>query len=187
MNVAAILLAAGKSSRFGANKLLHPLQGVPIALHAAASLKAAFPDALAVVSPGSPLQALLENAGLRTVVSERAHEGMGESLKSGITATSEADGWVVALADMPFIRPTTHLNIERALRRGAAIAAPAYQGERGHPVGLSGRFRNELLALTGDAGARFVLKQHAQEIHLVEVDDPGVLKDIDTPQDLPAA
>jgi len=187
MNVAAILLAAGKSSRFGANKLLHPLQGLPIALHAASALKSAFPGALAVVSPGSPLQALLEKAGLRIIVSERAHEGMGESLKSGIAATREADGWVVALADMPFVRPLTHLNIERALRRGAAIAAPAYLGERGHPVGLSGRFRDDLLALSGDAGARLILKNHAREIHLVEVDDPGVLKDIDTPQDLPVA
>ncbi|HEY4374643.1 MAG TPA: nucleotidyltransferase family protein [Burkholderiales bacterium] len=187
MNVAAILLAAGKSSRFGANKLLHPVDGRPIAVHAAIALHSAFPGALAVVSPGSPVQPLLEAAGLRTFVSERAAEGMGESLKTGIAATRDADGWVVALADMPFIRPLTHLNIERALRRGAAIAAPAYRGERGHPVGLGGRFRDDLLQLTGDAGARFILKNHADEIHLVDVDDPGVLKDIDTPQDLPAA
>lgn len=185
MNVAALLLAAGKSSRFGANKLMHPLDGQAIALRSAIALKSAFPGALAVVSPGSPVQAALEQAGLRTVVSERAHEGMGESLKTGIAATQEADAWIVALADMPFVLPTTHLAIERALRRGAAIAAPAYRGERGHPVGLTARFRADLLALSGDAGARFILKSHARDIHLVEVDDPGVLKDIDTPQDLP--
>jgi molybdenum cofactor cytidylyltransferase len=186
MKIAALLLAAGKSSRFGANKLMHPLNDQPIALHAAIALKSAFPDALAVVSPGSPVQAVLEQAGLRAVVSERAAEGMGESLKTGIAATQDADGWVVALADMPFIRPATHLAIERALRRGAAIAAPTCEGERGHPVGLSSRFREELLSLEGDAGARFILKRHAAEIALIEVGDPGVLKDIDTPQDLPA-
>jgi len=186
MNIAALLLAAGKSSRFGANKLMHPLGGMPIALHSAIALKSAFPHALAIVSPGSPVRAVLEQAGLRTVVSERAAEGMGESLKTGVAATREADGWVVALADMPFIRPTTHLSIERALRRGAAIAAPAYEGERGHPVGLSARFRDELLSLEGDAGARFILKRHATGIALIEAGDPGVLKDIDTPQDLPA-
>jgi molybdenum cofactor cytidylyltransferase len=185
MKVAALLLAAGKSSRFGANKLLHPLDSQPIALRSAVSLKSAFPQALAVVSPGSPLLELLTHAGLRTVVSERAHEGMGESLKTAIAATREADAWIVALADMPFIRPATHLAIERALRHGAVIAAPAYQGERGHPVGLSGRFRDDLLALEGDAGARFILKNNARDIRLVEVDDPGVLKDIDTPADLP--
>lgn len=185
MNVAALLLAAGKSSRFGSNKLMHTIAGRPIALHAAIALKSAFPDAWAVVSPGSPVRPLLEQAGLRTIVSERAHEGMGESLKTGIGALRNADAWVVALADMPFIRPLTHLNIERALRHGAPIAAPAYRGERGHPVGLSGRFRDALLAVSGDAGARHILKNHASEIHLVEVDDPGVLKDIDTPQDLP--
>jgi molybdenum cofactor cytidylyltransferase len=186
MKIAALLLAAGKSSRFGANKLMHPLNGQPIALHSAIALKSALPHALAVVSPGSPVQAVLAQAGIPTVVSERAAEGMGESLKTGIAATREADGWIVALADMPFIRPTTHLSIERALRRGAVIAAPAFHGERGHPVGLSGRFRDELLSLEGDAGARFILKRHAAEIALVEVNDAGVLKDIDTPQDLPA-
>ena len=186
MKVAALLLAAGKSSRFGANKLMHPLNGQPIALHSAVSLKSAFPQTLAVVSPGSPLQAQLEAIGVRTVVSERAFDGMGESLKTGIAATANADAWVVALADMPFILPLTHLSIERALRRGAAIAAPAFNGERGHPVGLSSRFRDELLALEGDAGARFILKENAKLIHLVEFDDPGVVKDIDTPDDLPA-
>lgn len=184
MTIAAILLAAGKSSRFGANKLMHPLNGRALALHSAASLKAACPDALAVVSPGSPLKALLEAQGMTVVVSERAHEGMGESLKSAVESTRDADGWIVALADMPFIRPDTHSRIAQALEDGAAIAAPAYRGERGHPVGLSNRFLDELLALNGDAGARFIIKSHVDEIKLIDVDDPGVVKDIDTPADL---
>jgi molybdenum cofactor cytidylyltransferase len=184
MNIAAILLAAGKSSRFGANKLMHPVGGRPIALAAALALKAACPDALAVVAPGSPLKELLEQAGLATVVCEKAREGMGESLKTAIAATREADGWLVALADMPYILPTTHRKIVLALQDGAALAAPTYRGERGHPVGLGARFRDDLLALTGDAGARSILKTNTSEIELVEVDDPGVLKDIDTPDDL---
>jgi len=185
VTIAALLLAAGKSSRFGANKLLHPLHGTPIAMHAAQALKAACPDAIAIVSPGSPLQALLEQAGLRTIVSERAHEGMGESLKSGIAATPDAHGWLIALADMPFVQPATHASLIAALQEGAAIAAPSYQGQRGNPVGISSRFRAELLAVSGDAGARHILKNHAYEIRMVGVDDPGVLKDIDTPGDLP--
>jgi molybdenum cofactor cytidylyltransferase len=184
IKVAAILLAAGKSSRFGANKLMHPLNGRPIAMHAATALTAACPDALAVVAPGSPLKELLEQAGLATVVCERANEGMGESLKTAIAATQDADAWLVALADMPYIQPATHRTIMQALREGAALAAPSYRGERGHPVGLGAHFRGELLALTGDAGARAILKTHAGEIELIEVDDPGVLKDIDTPDDL---
>jgi molybdenum cofactor cytidylyltransferase len=184
MSIAAILLAAGRSSRFGANKLMHPLQGTPIALRAAASLAAACPDALAVVAPGSPLTALLQQAGLATVVCERAHEGMGESLKTAISATPDADGWLIALADMPFIDPRTHRRVIQALEDGALIAAPSYRGERGNPVGLSARFRNELLALGGDAGARFIIKAHAGDMQLIDVDDRGVLKDIDTPDDL---
>jgi molybdenum cofactor cytidylyltransferase len=91
---------------------------------------------------------------------------------------------VVALADMPYIKPETARIIARALSEGAAIAAPAYRGERGHPVGFARRFLDDLTGLRGDAGARDILKAHPDWITLYEVDDPGVLRDIDEPSDL---
>jgi molybdenum cofactor cytidylyltransferase len=85
---------------------------------------------------------------------------------------------------MPFILPATIGKIAASLAEGAAIVAPAYRGERGHPVGLSARFRAQLQALRGDEGARSVLRENAGLIKLIEVDDPGVCRDIDTPDDL---
>src|SRR3989442_312708 len=113
-----------------------------------------------------------------------AGEGMGTSLAAGVRATSDADGWIVALADMPFIRPETIRIVAKALRDGAAIAAPSFRGERGHPVGFARRFLEELSSLRGDDGARQLLNQHPESLTLHEVDDPGVVRDIDKPSDL---
>ena len=90
----------------------------------------------------------------------------------------------VALADMPFLRPETIRVIAKGLSEGAVIAATAYRGERGHPVGFARRFLDELSALHGDQGARELLAQRAELVSLFEVDDPGVLRDIDRPSDL---
>src|SRR6266581_8144523 len=122
--------------------------------------------------------------GSNTVVCKNAGEGMGTSLAAGVRAAADAHGWLVALADMPFLRPQTIRVIAQALSDGAAIAAPAYRGERGHPVGFARRFFDELSALHGDHGARELLAQHPDWVTLYEVDDPGVLRDIDKPSDL---
>jgi molybdenum cofactor cytidylyltransferase len=192
-NIRGVLLAAGYARRFGSNKLLHSLPpgsenaGVPIALAAARHLVEALPESVAVIRPrAQKLGKLLRDAGCKTVVCKNAAEGMGVSLAEGVRAAADAHGWVVALADMPYIRPETVRAVARALSEGALIAAPSYRGERGHPVGFARRFLDELSALRGDAGAREILKAHPDGIVLCEVDDPGVLRDIDEPSDLDA-
>ncbi len=182
----ALLLAAGRGSRFGADKLSHPLaDGLAIAVHAARNLRAAGLPVTAVVRPGDgPLAALLEAAGCAVTPCADADCGMGHSLAHGVRATAEAAGWVVALGDMPSIRPATIAGVADALKQGADIAAPAFHGERGHPVGFSARYRGELSRLAGDAGARAVLQAHRDAMMLVDVDDPGVLYDIDRKTDL---
>lgn len=184
-----ILLAAGEGSRFGGGKLLHRLDGVPIGVRSARNLLAAGMPVLAVVRPGNEtLARLLEDEGCTVTVCANAVDGMGVSLAYAIAASdaSKTAGWVVALADMPHILPATIKGIADALEGGALLAAPAYLGERGHPVGFSGRLRDELLALSGDEGARTVLSHHRSEFRLIECDDPGVVFDIDSRDDLPA-
>jgi len=190
-NIRGVLLAAGYSTRFGSNKLLHPLPagshdaGVPIALAAARRFIDALPDPVAVIRPrAQKLGKILRDAGCNTVVCRNAAEGMGVSLAEGVRAAADAHGWVIALADMPYLRSDTIRVVAKALSEGAAIAAPAYRGERGHPVGFARRYFDELSALRGDAGAREILRTHPDSITLFDVDDPGVLRDIDELSDL---
>jgi molybdenum cofactor cytidylyltransferase len=185
--IVGILLAAGAGTRFGADKLVHPLaDGTPIAVASARHLAAAIPGSVAVIRPGShALEGALAEEGLRVTACPRAKDGMGESLAHAARATHDADGWVVALADMPFVRPDTIRLVAERLAAGASIVAPRYRGQRGHPVGLAARYLAELEALKGDEGARAILKRDAALIELIDCDDPGILRDVDTPADLP--
>ncbi len=182
----AILLAAGAGSRFGGGKLLHPLEdGVAIAAHAARNLVAAGLSVTAVVRPGDfPVAELLEQEGCLVTVCADAAQGMGISLAHGVQMSRDAGGWVVALADMPRIKAETIRRVAQALRDGAAIVAPAYQGDRGHPVAFGARFQHELQVLGGDSGARAIVQRNQALVRLIDVDDPGILLDIDRRSDL---
>ncbi len=191
MNVLGILLAAGFSRRFGdADKLLHPLpDGHPLALAAARNLLQAVPDVLAVVrEENKTIKDELERAGVQVLTCSSHQREMADSLAAAIRLAAHqypnSAGYVVALGDMPYIHSATIAAIASRIAAGSAIAAPVYQGRRGHPVGFSARFRDELLELKGDHGARPVLERHRDEIELLECDDPGILVDIDTPADL---
>jgi molybdenum cofactor cytidylyltransferase len=187
---AGVLLAAGLGTRFGAHKLLVPLaDGTPLAIAAARALRLAMTDeVLAVVRPGDTgLSALLVAEGLRVVECPQAGLGMGHSLAAGVTALPDAAGWVVALADMPYIKVSTIVRVVQAVSAGALLAAPFHQDRRGHPVGFSATLRAELAALRGDRGARDLLTRHAPTLARLDVDDAGILMDVDTPAELARA
>jgi molybdenum cofactor cytidylyltransferase len=140
---------------------------------------------LAVVRPGSDeLAASLGAAGCQIVTCDNAAEGMGASLACAARAAGKVDGYVVALGDMPFVRPSTIAAVRDALKEGAALVAPYFRARRGHPVGIAGKFAAELLALEGDEGAKKLLAAHAQALVKIPVGDPGVVRDIDRPEDL---
>jgi molybdenum cofactor cytidylyltransferase len=165
---------------------MHPLAGqATVATAALANLRAAIPHVIAVVRAGTAkLENLLSEGGATVILCADADDGMGASLSTAVRASGDVAGWVIALADMPYIRTDTISKIAASLAAGAAIVAPAYRGERGHPVGLSARFRAQLEDLRGDEGARALLEEHAGLVKLIDVDDPGVCRDIDTPDDL---
>lgn len=184
MKIVGLLLAAGSATRFGSDKLRHALpHGVSIAVQAARQLKAELGEVIAVVR-APEAAAAFEHEGCKAVVCENANEGMGASLACAVRAAGRQDGYVVALADMPFVRRTSIAAVREALERGAAIAAPYFRARRGHPVGIAGKFYPELIELAGDEGARHLLAAHESALVKIPVGDPGVIRDIDRPEDL---
>ena len=185
--IVGILLAAGSASRFGGGKLLAPLEdGTPLGVRALINLIACVDSVVAVVRPGDQaLARALSDHGAKVAVCPYAANGMGQSLAWAIRATPLAKGWVIALADMPWIDIATTRRIADALERGAALVAASHQGVRGHPVGFLRHFYAELAALSGDEGAKALVRRHARELQLIETDDAGVSRDVDTPTDLP--
>lgn len=206
--VVGILLAAGRGRRFDPtgrrNKLMQLLPDqTPVALQSLRTLRQAVDTVVAVVAPGAlKVQALLQNEGVPVVVCETADSGMAESLKAALQASlalgpgsataagahaapatrHSLAGWVVALADMPFVQADTPRALAAAVRGGARVAVPVFNGKRGNPVAFSRFCLPDLMALSGDAGARGLLG--APDVLRIPVSDPGVLRDIDTPGDL---
>lgn len=186
--IAGILLAAGQGRRFGDHsKLVTPLaDGTPVVQAAARSLLGGGLDrCLAVVRPGDEEVArIMRGVGLEVMPCSASDRGMGASLAAGVAASRQADGWVIALGDMPWIAPGTVKAVAGALRDGAWLAAPSHEGKGGHPVGFGAELGDELRGLDGDAGARGVVMAHRPYLVQIPVVDPGVLRDVDRPGDL---
>jgi len=178
MNQAAfptvLILASGRGLRFMAaggrsHKLQALLGGVSVLERTLESVRAS----------GLPLH--MEQSG--------RHAGMGDSLAAAVRATPDACGWLILPADMPLVLPATLLAVAAALQCGASAAQPVREGQRGHPVGFGAQHHGELVALKGDQGARSLLSGLRTSAKAIDVPtaDPGILLDIDTPQDLERA
>ena len=185
--ICGILLAAGQSQRFGhTDKLLQPLSnGLPLITQAVRTMLTALESVMVVLPPEhDELKQVLQDEAVQLTINPAADVGMGNSLACGVSACAEADGWIIGLADMPWIQPTTINKVMSALHIGHSLVAPRYQNLRGHPIGFGREYRETLMNLQGDAGARSVLKQHKAKLHYLDVNDPGILLDVDTPADL---
>lgn len=189
MNICGILLAAGSGRRFdpsGArNKLLEPLaDNVPVAVAAATAMMSVLRSVVAVVPDvDGALASALRPLGCEVVACPDAKAGMGASLVHALrNCPAEADAWVIALGDMPYVQTTTIAALCDAIRQGAMIAAPVHGGRRGNPVAFHKQYQDQLLALQGDRGARSILDEN--QVTQVPVQDPGIFHDIDTPADL---
>ena len=185
-----ILLAAGKSQRFNSNKLLHPvIDNTPMLVVSAQKLASVLPGSVVVINPAlKTYTAQLEQLGLQVVINEQAEQGMGTSIACGVAASKDASkdasGWLITLADMPYIKTQTLTLLASKLTEGAGMVAPQFKQQRGHPVGFSQAYRNQLLQLNEDIGARNIIQNNQHQLELVITDDEGVVQDIDYPGDV---
>ncbi|MFZ6798820.1 nucleotidyltransferase family protein [Undibacterium sp. Di24W] len=184
-----ILLAAGQGKRFDPSgrqyKLLQTLPtGQTVIARSASQLKEAFPNSIAVVSENAvQIQQSLTELALPFCICETAQDGMANSLVTALRQIpADIDAVVIALADMPFVRGETLLQIRSSLIGGAEIVVPTYQGQRGNPVGFAIKYLPQLLSLQGDRGARQLLQTYP--VTEIAVSDQGILRDIDVPADL---
>jgi molybdenum cofactor cytidylyltransferase len=188
--VAAVVLAAGRSARMGEPKQLLRVGGRTVLERTLGNVRGAGVGEIVLVLGHSaeeirrelPVDVL---AGLNVVVNRQYEKGMASSLREGLSAVSEQmDAALIVLADQPFVRSETiDRIIERYRSSGAEIVIPFYDEQRGNPVLLARSVFSEAMALQGDTGFRAMFASHADGIGKVDVDDSGVLLDIDDPAD----
>lgn len=184
-----IVLAAGSGSRFGGSihKLAQPLGGSTVLGTTLAQALASHLPVLVVTTEAlfervTPIVAARDIVVLPRVGSTHAMPlGMGFSIAAGVAARPQAHGWIMLPGDMPMVRPGTLAAVAQALCHHP-VAYAQHRGQRGHPVGFGAELYSELVTLHGDEGARRLVARYPA--HGVDIDDPGVLLDVDTEDDL---
>jgi molybdenum cofactor cytidylyltransferase len=182
-----VVLAAGKGSRFkgSAHKLEQSLGDLSVLARTLRNAIESHLPVVVVTTPALAAQAAQVVAARDVVVvpPEQAALGMGHSIAAGVGARADAPGWLLLPGDMPMVRPATMLAVAAALGQHP-VAYAQYLGRRGHPVGFAAELYSELAMLRGDEGARRIVARYPALG--VDVDDPGVLLDLDTEADLAA-
>lgn len=177
----AVILAAGESTRFGSDKRRFRLaDGRTMLETTLAAYKSVFDEIFLVLKPADEAWATALDK-VQPVYARDAALGMGHSLAAGIKAGRHLQFMFVALADMPDVRADTLMRLKDAMAGPESIVQPVYRGTPGHPVGFGSAHFGELQHITGDTGARGVVRAHGGSTLRIEVNDPGVLKDYDVP------
>ncbi len=186
--ISAILLAAGESRRMGSAKALLHYQGQTFIARICNAFVTAGVDELIVVLGARAdelRQALPTHPKLRTVVNARYTLGQLSSLMVGIgTLSPESEAAIVNLVDHPMIETETIQTLISSFRAAPLpILIASYQGKRGHPVLFSSQIYGEILAAPLDQGAKVIVRKDPSRVREIPLDDPGILADIDTPED----
>lgn len=192
--IQGVLLAAGEGKRFQASqsdqcvdKLLTTLPGTEKTILAttATHLQQALPDCLAVIQPRQQARRdCLEALNVSVTTCEDAAHGMGYSLAHVVTNSQSADGWLIMLADMPWVSTMFMVHLLQQLKQPDQIIVPVYQRQCGHPVLFGADWRESLMSLTGDKGAKALIQANKEQVVYVECQDDTILRDIDVMADL---
>ena len=180
MAIAALVLAAGASRRFGSDKRRHRIGGQPMLAKTLALYRHVLDEVGVVIRPGEPvIDALAREAACHPIEAADAAQGLSRSLAAGVAAMRHADGLLVGLADMPFLHTNTLRALVAAMEQHPhRIVRPVHATTPGNPVGFPPSFYDALTRLRGDVGAKRLIAA-APEVLTVCVDDAGVLQDVD--------
>ena len=187
--ISGILLAAGKSRRFGRDKLIQAFDHHHSIINQSVRIMVEnIENVIVVIRPGDDLlRHELQQFTASIIECHDYSSGMSASIRCGIKAcNTNSDGWIIALGDMPLVSSDTYQKILLALR-DHELVTPFHQGTRGNPIGFGKSYLDVLLNLEGDKGARDLIKHPDTDIFRLDVNDPGILMDIDTPEDLEKA
>ncbi|HEU4728095.1 MAG TPA: NTP transferase domain-containing protein, partial [Kofleriaceae bacterium] len=183
--IAAIVLAAGRASRMGSNKLVAELDGEPIVRRTVRAVLGSRARPVIVVTghEAEAVRGALAGLDVRCVHNPDYAEGMSTSLRVGLAAAGAASAALICLGDMPRLRAEHFDAVIDAFRAGdpTEIIVPTADRKRGNPVLWPRTYFAEIAALSGDVGARALIDRHADQVRLVAIDDPAILVDVDTP------
>ena len=184
--IAAVVLAAGTSSRLGTPKQLLPYQGRPVLAVVVQNLLNSPLDCVLVVigHRAEEVAPALNGLPVDVVVNGQYATGQASSIKAGLAALGGGvEAALFVLGDQPLVKPGTIKMLVEGYRTGGGIVAPFYKGRRGNPVLFDRLFFQEMASLEGDTGAREIIGRHPECFRRIDVPDPGVLLDIDTWED----
>jgi molybdenum cofactor cytidylyltransferase len=188
--VQGLLLAGGRGRRFDpsgqTSKLQARLASGASLLRASCERLLPWVDALAIVL-GEHNQALSQEVidlPVKVLVCPKADDGLGATLSCGLRGTSPTLGWIIALADMPCIDPSTYGLVHNHLRSGVGVIRPTFEGEPGHPVGLARQWSSKFEGLSAKRGLGALLQEPEIGLQAIAVSDPGCVRDVDYPADL---
>ncbi|MES2626406.1 MAG: nucleotidyltransferase family protein [Pseudomonadota bacterium] len=181
---ACIVLAAGKSARFGRDKRqIRNAEGKTLLEMTLSSIPAIFQQRILVLHPGDETLGKIYENDWQVIYAELATQGMGHSIASAITLVTDGIAALIALADMPLVLPETYRLLQQAAQIDH-IVVPFFEQQRGNPVMIGRQFFSTLAKLEGDSGARQLMQQHPELMVRLNVSDPGILRDADTPEAL---
>ena len=185
--IAAVILAAGGSTRMGETKQLLPIDGQPMVRRVvAATCAAGLAQIVVVLGAHAPaIEQALAGLAVDIVYNEDWEEGMSTSLRAGLGALrADVEATMVILADQPNLTPELLQTLAGRYRTNRApIVVPLYEGQRGNPVLLARTLFPELLAVEGDKGGRMLITTYRDQVDFVQVTDPAVIVDVDTRAD----
>jgi molybdenum cofactor cytidylyltransferase len=190
LRIAAIIPAAGLSSRMGRNKLLLNFRGKPLVRHAVETVLAASVREVYVVlgHEAEKVREVLAGLPVRFVTNEDYRLGLSTSVRAGVNAVpSGFEAIIIYLADQPWIEPADLAQLiatfETAQTMGKSIVVPFHSGTRGNPVILAAKHREEILEISGDVGCKRVIQKRADQVLAIEMPNDHVIRDVDAPED----